>query len=549
MAALAIFAGITASKIALADNTGPVRMARISYMTGKVSWRPDGTTEWSRAALNLPMRQGAQVWLATNSRLELQFDDGSTVRLGDAAVATFQTLYSDKEGEFTEIKLNAGTSSWHLKDKYSIYQVDCPCDSVKSFGPSDFRVDIKPKANSLAVRRGRATITAGGRDTPILASQYTVVNGPDDPVRVHTLGAKDPWDHFNDNRDAVLAEQPAHVPENIALVSGGLDRQGRWYDDPHDGWVWAPRVEVGWRPYHRGHWAWVDPYGWTWVSADPWGWAPYHYGTWARFKFGWGWCPGPAVQYWSPARVDFCESNGYVSWVPLAPEEVAYPAFSIGFGGGNWFASFSIGAAGVYEPFGGGICQPVAYPYGYGDPAWRRHGWDQGGWGQGNFARNQTNFVPRNAVFGAVGVSAGNFGANVQFTAINRNATRSFRAGTQAVANRQAFSGPVNVRPNRSAFTPSHAFTTNARPAALNRGLVRANIPANVARTSGSFGAVARSTAPRSIAARPFVGRAPATTSNVRRTAPNVARRPRMSQPPAARLDSVAGRVRLPRDP
>ena len=493
--------GIT--KAAAAGTSGPVRMARVSYATGKVSWRPDGTTAWSPAVVNLPMRQGAEAWLAPGSRLELQFDDGSTMRLGDGAVATLQTLYSDNQGEFTEVKLNSGTASCHLKDKYSIYQVDMPYDSVKSVGPADVRMDVKAHADSCAVRNGSSTLSAGGRDTPILAGQYTVQQSPDDPVHVRSLGPEDPWDHFNDNRNALLSEQPAHVPENIALVSGGLDHHGHWHNVPGDGWVWSPTVEVGWRPYHHGRWAWVDPYGWTWVSSEPWGWAPYHYGTWAHFGFGWGWAPGPRVQYWSPARVDFAESNGYVTWAPLAPEEVAYPEFSVGFGGGNWWASFSIGGAGVYEPYGPGLCEPVPYAYGYGDPGWRRHGWQPGGWGQGNFAANPYNFVPRNAVYGAVGVSSRGFGGNVQFNAISRNASGSFRAGTQAVANRQAFSGPVNVRPNRSAFTPSHSFTSNARPAAMNRALVRGAVPANVARTGGSFGAVARANSrPNGIATR-----------------------------------------------
>src|SRR5579863_3195271 len=194
----AIGAAIVSGQMALAQNEGPVRMARISYVTGKVSWRPDGTVGWSRANLNMPLRQGAEVWLAPGSRLELQFDDGSTIRLGDSAVATLQTLYSDKQGEFTEIKLNAGTASCHLRDKYSIYQIDTPCDSVKAVGLGDFRADVKPNADAVAVRRGEATVTAGGHDTPILAGQYTVLHDPDDPVHVRRLGPEDNWDHFND---------------------------------------------------------------------------------------------------------------------------------------------------------------------------------------------------------------------------------------------------------------------------------------------------------------------------------------------------------------
>ena len=130
----------------------------------------------------------------------------------------------------------------------------------------------------------------------------------------------------------------AHVPEDIAMVSGGLDRHGRWRNVDGQGWIWSPTVEAGWRPYHNGRWTWVDPV-WLDLGVGPTarGWAPYHYGSWRHFGFGWGWAPGPAVQYWSPARVDFAESNGYVTWAALDPSEVAYPSFAVGFGGGNWW--------------------------------------------------------------------------------------------------------------------------------------------------------------------------------------------------------------------
>src|SRR5690242_20381143 len=39
-------------------NAGPVRMARVSYVTGPVTWRPTDSGGWSRAARNLPLRQG-----------------------------------------------------------------------------------------------------------------------------------------------------------------------------------------------------------------------------------------------------------------------------------------------------------------------------------------------------------------------------------------------------------------------------------------------------------------------------------------------------------
>src|SRR5438067_1860575 len=67
-------------------NTGPVRMARFNYVDGDVNWRRNSQDEWSSATDNLPLRQGAQVSVSRGSRAEIQFDDGSRLRLGGGAL-------------------------------------------------------------------------------------------------------------------------------------------------------------------------------------------------------------------------------------------------------------------------------------------------------------------------------------------------------------------------------------------------------------------------------------------------------------------------------
>src|SRR5262245_11651384 len=79
---------------------GPVRLARFSYVSGNVTWRGDEHASWSSANVHLPLRQGAEIWVTDGGRAEIQFDDGSLIRLGNGAVATLQTLYSDSDGEF-----------------------------------------------------------------------------------------------------------------------------------------------------------------------------------------------------------------------------------------------------------------------------------------------------------------------------------------------------------------------------------------------------------------------------------------------------------------
>ena len=100
----------------VASNAGPVRMVRFSLVQGDVTWRSDPAIAWAKAAINLPVQQGAQVYAPKHARAELTFDDGSVLRLGAGAVATFQALYSDADGEFTEIKVVDGLASLRLRN-------------------------------------------------------------------------------------------------------------------------------------------------------------------------------------------------------------------------------------------------------------------------------------------------------------------------------------------------------------------------------------------------------------------------------------------------
>ena len=118
---LVIPASTSSQTISPDTGPGPVRLARVSYVTGDVSFRISEQGEWSSAVRNLPLRQGAELTTSGDGRSEIQFDDGSRLRLGDGAIATFSVLYSDKKGEYTQISaFKSGEASLRLMKAPSV---------------------------------------------------------------------------------------------------------------------------------------------------------------------------------------------------------------------------------------------------------------------------------------------------------------------------------------------------------------------------------------------------------------------------------------------
>ncbi|MDE2127243.1 MAG: FecR domain-containing protein [Armatimonadetes bacterium] len=498
----------TDASIGASDTTsqGPVRLARFSAIDGQVSWRPDAGQSWSDASINQPLRQGSQIWVSGSARAEVQFDDGSALRLGNGAVITLQTLYSDSQGEFTELSLQNGSAELHVSHQHSIYQVDSPLASVKADGPVGFRVNAG-QAVGVAVYSGRAQVQGQQGTSWVDASQYLYIQDASSQFEVSPLPAQDSFDTWNAQRDEQLYapnQGDSYLPPDVALVAGNLGDYGVWQEDSQWGHVWVPRVgRRDWRPYSDGHWAWVDPFGWTWVSNEPWGWAPYHYGTWIDEPYGWAWCPGPETQYWSPAVVGFSVCDGGVAWAPLSPWEVRYPvSLSIGFGGGDWGAFFSIGGAGVYYPGYGGYCNPSPWNNGFLNRRRFSGVTDAGFRGGSNLPGNPVfmhgvNFVPRNALRapGATFATASSFRGGGSFTRLPKGDVGYFQRGKIPApgASGNPFSGPSSVQPGSDSFNGGGGFSNpgfGPGPLVLNRPVIGARLPQAVRSFAPAAGAV-----------------------------------------------------------
>jgi len=84
---------------ALADSQA--RIVRLSDVQGSVQIDKNTGLGFEHAFLNLPITQGARLKTGGNGRAEIEFEDGSTLRLASNSTIQFSTLGANDAGKHT----------------------------------------------------------------------------------------------------------------------------------------------------------------------------------------------------------------------------------------------------------------------------------------------------------------------------------------------------------------------------------------------------------------------------------------------------------------
>jgi hypothetical protein len=229
-----------------------------------------------------------------------------------------------------------GSADWRDDD----FEIDTPNLAFVITQPGSYRIDVSEDGSDtdVTVRSGYGEATGNGQSYSLQTGQVGFFMGTQSlEADVESIGDEDAFDTWADGRDHRYDISPsAHYLSPDVVGFQDLDDYGDWRDDGAYGHVWFPnRVDVGWAPYHTGHWAWIDPWGYTWVDDSPWGYAPFHYGRWVSVGGRWGWIAGPpeVAPVYAPALVVFVGGGpgfgGNVGWFPLGPREVYVPTYPV----------------------------------------------------------------------------------------------------------------------------------------------------------------------------------------------------------------------------
>ncbi len=441
-----------------AQATSHVRIVRLSYTDGNVQMDRAAGQGLERAILNSPIVEGASVVTGADGLAEVEFENNSAVRLGEATDVTFrQLLMNDAGDKVNEVELVRGTIYFDTRSgKDNVYRVIAAGHTFAVQRNSQVRFLMNGDQVEVAVLNGEAQLENGAEavkikknDTLTLdpASQagFTVAKGVD------TL----PLDRWSNER---AAYQNVYAYSNAGFGTlGGPQLAGFGYQDlayyggffnmPGYGMAWQPygiSSWMGWNPYVAGAWAFTPSLGYAWASAYPWGWLPYHYGSWAFASgTGWFWVPGNSFGHggiatnWQPTTAVVNGPAGYKAPVaPAVPVGGPRPSVMVG----------RIGNAPAYIP--GGPVPP-----------------------------NFRSVINRSSIPGMTSPVAGSTGAGKP---VARNSRAAGFSGTNtAAAKGSTFAAPSAANPS------GHVFALPAQPSWSSHGSTASWTPGTGAVTSG----------------------------------------------------------------
>ena len=319
------------------------RVVRLSYVRGPVMVKRPGSAEEEPAMVNVPIQEGFELSTSAGSYAEVEFENGSTARIGESSKLLFNQLALDADGnKLNGVTFEQGYATFHFLPEHNfppsanrdgtihfqppygdVYRVKVGDATVTANGKCEFRTDQEQDRVRVEVFNGSVNVATSTLSSKLGEGKVLEHNSGGTELAFNTRNGivKDAWDRWTEARDKqeqlTEKDEPIH-PTGPRYGWSDLNTYGEWIALPDGRLGWSPYAQAGWSPYTYGQWGWYPGLGLTWNSAEPWGWLPYHCGLWDYdASFGWYWMdPMFGCGLWGGSLVNWYAGPGWVGWAP-----------------------------------------------------------------------------------------------------------------------------------------------------------------------------------------------------------------------------------------
>jgi len=287
------------------------RVVRLSEVQGDVQVDRNAGQGMEKAFLNLPITQGVKLQTGKNGRAEVEFEDGSTLRVTPETVITFPQLsLRDSGAKVSTVHLQEGSAYVNFAgSKDDEFTLTFAHEKLALAHSAHLRLEMGDADATLAVFNGEVQVQ-GDAGTVAVSKNHTAQFDltDDDHYELAKSVEPDPFDQWDKEQNQYHQQYASNSYSSYSPYAYGtndLNYYGSFSNVPGYGNVWQPYFAgAGWDPFMNGAWAFTPGFGYGWVSGYPWGWTPYHYGSWVYLPTsGWGWLPGGTWTGWSTPRI------------------------------------------------------------------------------------------------------------------------------------------------------------------------------------------------------------------------------------------------------
>jgi hypothetical protein len=294
------------------------RVVRLSDVQGDVQIDRNAGQGLEKAFLNLPITQGVKLQAGKDGRAEVEFEDGSTLRVTPNTVIDFPQLsLRDSGTKVSAMHLQEGTAYVNFAGaKDHEFTLAFGHEKLSVAHSAHLRVEMAATVASVAVFNGDVQVE-GDSGTLAVSKNHTASFDLADGDRSTVAKNLEPdpydtWDKQQDQYHQQYAKNGSYSNYSpYAYGTTDLNYYGSFFNAPGYGTLWQPYFAgAGWDPFMNGAWAFSPGFGYAWVSGYPWGWTPYHYGSWVYLPtYGWAWQPGGSWAGWTQPRIIHPPSN------------------------------------------------------------------------------------------------------------------------------------------------------------------------------------------------------------------------------------------------